>query len=196
MHKGQLLNNSKINISGEQKYSTVEEAILAIQKSAINLSFCDLRLKNNPDLVMQALKKWWGSFEYASPEIKEDAFFIETALNSNINPLFISHASDSILSNTKLMHLATSKDIDGIIFSCAKGEAAENLEIAAIALVKYGTVRGEEISLFSSLPISIQDFFTKDHWFEKAQSYLIQLEQEKQAKMVSGGSTTDDGVIW
>lgn len=177
-------------------YHTVEEAIIAIQKSAINLSFCDLKLKNNHDLVLQALKKWWGSFEHASPEIQNDASFIEKALLSNINPLFVSYASDTILSDKKLMHLATQKNIDGVIFSCAKGEAAKTLEIAAIALVKYGTVRGDDATLFLNLHSFVQDFFTKDHWFEKAQFYLLQLEQEKQAQAVMGGSNDADGVVW
>lgn len=182
----------------EIKHYTKEEAINAFARDILDLASCPLTLRSDEEVVMAALKLESWYFKDASDEFKSNKDFILKALNENVYPDgLIAFANILIQSDIEILSLAIEKSYDGKVFCYAQGELVLNKELAAKALVKWSIYQGKDmLNLWDNLHPTLQAFFPKDCWHEKAQSYLYQLEQEKQAELVSGGSKDEDGVVW
>lgn len=182
----------------QAKLNNLKKAFLSILQNANSLESCPSKLKNNTDLLMKAVKQDSDLFKHASNELKSNKTFILKALNEGIYPWgLFKHASISIQSDIEVLTLTLEKSGDGWEFSYAQGDAALNKELAAKALVKFvNFYNTKDFGLWDRLHPTLQDFFPREGWHEKAQAYLYQLEQEKQVEMISGGCTEEDEVVW
>lgn len=187
------------NTHDRSTVSNREDAFEAIFNDAGNLEYCCLVLKDDEELVMAAIELDSYAFEHASDRLKNDKGFILNAIKNDVEPDgLLAFATDAITSDIDVILTALEHDgCDGFFFTELTNDFSLNKELAAKALVKWGSKTSPtNDSLWSHLHRTIRDFFPKDCWFGKAQAYLTQLDQEKQAEKVSGGSTAEDEVVW
>ena len=120
--------------SGELK-NNPEVVMAAVRQNYHALEYASEELKSDSKIVMAAVKQYHQALQYASDEIKSNFEFVKKVVN--LNGLALRFASDELKNNPEIVMLAVTKSY-GIALQYASKNLKNNPEIVMAALKPNG----------------------------------------------------------